>query len=157
MIEANDPLTANHSDRDAVESHPLQLVERHRILADVFFGKRNLPLGKPRFHLVARPSPGAAIDSHFFRHLHDPPRWWKPYRNNGSLLNEPLIALFPDCLTNLPARVDMTGATNASNGIRRRSLRQEIRFREFHRLPADNAATESFLDCHLRQFSDLSH
>ena len=72
-VEANDSLTADHCDRDAVESHLLQLIERDRVLADVLVGKGDLLLGKPRFHLIARPSPGGAVDNHLIRHLCCPP------------------------------------------------------------------------------------
>jgi hypothetical protein len=33
-----------------------------------------LPLGKPRFHLIARPSAGGTVDDHLFRHFRLPSR-----------------------------------------------------------------------------------
>jgi len=73
LVESNNSLSVNHGDRNAVETHPLQFVQRRLILANVLFGEGDLLLGKPRFHLVAGPSPGSAVDDHLFHHLCPPP------------------------------------------------------------------------------------
>jgi hypothetical protein len=73
LVESNNSLSVNHGDRNAVEPHLLQLVQRDLILAHILFSKGNLPLGKPRFHLVAGPSAGGTVNEHLFHHLCPPP------------------------------------------------------------------------------------
>jgi len=68
LVESNDALSVNDGDRNAVEPHPLQLVQRRLILAHILFSEGDLLLGKPRFHLVAGPSPSGTVDDHLFRH-----------------------------------------------------------------------------------------
>ena len=72
LVESNDALSVNDGDRNAVEPHLLQLVQRDLILANVLFGEGDLLLGKPRFHLVAGPSPSGAVNDHLFHHLCPP-------------------------------------------------------------------------------------